>query len=153
MALPQKEEWVDVVSLDIDRGCEPDVVWDLHHLPLPFEDEVFEEIHAYDVLEHVGQQGDFRTFFAQFDEFARILKPGGHLMITVPAWDSVWAWGDPGHSRVINEGTIHFLDKDNYDAVGTSTMTDYRHVYKSDFSIEHAEDTGERFCFVLRKKP
>ena len=152
LALPDKDEWADVVTLDIDRDCEPDVVWDLHHMPLPFEDETFEEIHAYDVLEHVGQQGDWRTFFAQFDEFSRILKPGGHLMATTPTWDSVWAWGDPGHSRIISEGTIHYLDQDHYDVVGKSTMTDYRHIYKSDFSIEHSQESGERFCFVLRKK-
>ena len=152
MAIPGKEKWDDMVTLDIDPDTEPNVLWDLHHLPLPFDDETFEEIHAYDVLEHIGQQGDWRTFFAQFDEIYRILKPGGHFFAITPAWDGMWAWGDPGHSRIINEGTIHFLDRDNYKNTGKTSMTDYRHVYKGDFSIIHSSDKDERFCFVLRKK-
>lgn len=152
LALPDKEEWVDCITLDIDPDTEPNVQWDLNHLPLPFENETFEEIHAYEILEHIGQQGDWKTFFAQFSEFYRILKPGGHFMATTPSWDGMWAWSDPGHSRIISEGTIHFLDQDNYKQIGKTPMTDYRHVYTADFSIEFAQDKEERFCFLLRKK-
>lgn len=152
LALPDKDEWVDLVTLDIDPNCGAMVQWDLNHLPLPFEDETFEEIHAYEVLEHVGQQGDWKAWFDQFMEFSRILKPGGHFFATVPAWDSIWSWGDPGHTRVISEATIHFLDQDSYKDIGSNPLTDYRHYYKADFAIEHAQEKGERFCFVLRKK-
>ena len=152
LALPDKEKWDDVVTLDIDPDVNPDVLWDMQDFHLPFDDETFEEVHAYDVLEHIGQQGDWRLFFAQFTEIHRILKPGGHFMGITPTWDSIWAWSDPGHSRVISEGTIHFLSQDNYNDVGKSNMTDYRHIYKVDFSIEHSQEANERFCFVLKKK-
>lgn len=153
LALPQRQDWEDVVTLDIDPHCEPDVVWDLSDLPLPFEDDTFEEIHAYEVLEHVGQQGDWRTFFKQFDEFYRILKPGGYFFATTPMWDSQWAWADPGHSRVISSGTLLFLDQQEYEKqVGKTPMTDYRHVYNGDFEIIHAQEAGERFAFVLKKR-
>ena len=152
LALPEKEKWNNIVTLDLDPNTEPNVIWDLNHLPLPFDDETFEEVHAYDVLEHIGQQGDWRTFFAQFEEFYRILKPGGHFFAITPAWDSLWAWSDPGHSRIITEGTIHFLSQDSYKDIGKTNMTDYRHVYKSDFEIVHSREENERFCFVLKKK-
>lgn len=152
VALKGSDKWTDLVTLDIDPDCEPDVVWDLAHIPLPFEDETFQEIHAYEVLEHLGQQGDWRRFFAEFTEYHRILKPGGVFIASVPCWDSIWAWGDPGHTRVISEGTVHFLDQDSYKDIGANPMTDYRHVYKADFKIEYAGEKDERFVFVLRKK-
>lgn len=152
LASPDAKEWTDLVTLDIDPDCGPDVVWDLRHLPLPFEDETFREIHAYEILEHIGQQGDWKTFFAQFSEFHRILKTGGKIFATTPAWDSLWAWSDPGHTRVISEGTIAFLDQDSYSQVGKTTMTDYRHVYKADFEIIHSQEVNDRFAFVLRKR-
>lgn len=151
LAMPGENEFKDVVTLDMDPNCEPDVQWDLTHLPLPFEDETFEEIHAYEVLEHVGQQGDWKFFFKQFEEFHRILKPGGRMFCVTPCWDSEWSWGDPGHTRIFNKGTITFLDQDAYDQVGETAMTDYRHYYKADFKVEGCQETNGRFCFVLRK--
>lgn len=152
LAMPGEDEWVDVVTLDMDPDCKPDIEWDLHHMPLPFEDESFKEIHAYDVLEHVGTQGDWKLFFKQFEEFWRILEPEGRMFCICPCWDSEWAWGDPGHTRVITQGTVAFLDQNTYEQVGETAMTDYRHWYKADFEIEGIQETNGRFCFVLKKR-
>ena len=152
LALPGKDEWVELTTLDIDPDCEPDVLHDLAILPLPFADESFDELHAYDVLEHMGQQGDWRLFFEQFTEFHRLLKPGGHFFGITPMWDTQWAWADPGHSRIISPGTISFLEQKFYEDVGKNPMTDYRHVYKVDFEIIHAQEAGEKFVFVLKKQ-
>ena len=69
------KEYKNAVTLDINPDCNPDVVWDLNERPLPFEDKEFDEIHAYEVLEHIGTQGDYRGFFEEFEEYYRILKP------------------------------------------------------------------------------
>lgn len=127
------QQFKNLTRLDIDPNCNPDVLWDLNKLPLPFEDNTFDEIHAADILEHTGQQGDWRFFFAQFEEFWRILKPGGYFIASCPKWDSPWAWADPGHSRVLCPHTLIFLDQHGYDQVGSTPMTDYRHVYKGNF--------------------
>ena len=103
--------WTSLTTLDFNDHHKPDVVWDLHELPLPFPPEFFDEIHAYEVLEHVGRQGDWRVFFAQFNEFWRILKPGGHLAATCPSWHSPWAWGDPSHTRVLQKENLVFLNQ------------------------------------------
>jgi SAM-dependent methyltransferase len=133
-------------------------VHDLNVLPLPFADNSFNEIHASDVLEHTGQQGDWRFFFAQFSEFWRILKPGGYFIGTCPKWDSPWAWSDPGHSRLISHLSLIFLDQENYRSIGSNPMTDYRHVYKANFrtmvtteDVPHGPGYSEhRWGFVLR---
>lgn len=145
------EEWTELVTLDWDASCKPDVVHDLNITPYPFADNTFDEIHAYEVLEHVGRQGDFRFFFRQFEEFWRILKPGGYFVATVPLWDSKWAWGDPGHTRVINDGSLVFLSQKEYELqVGKTAMTDYRHCYKADFEIMATVEQNEMFGFVLK---
>jgi SAM-dependent methyltransferase len=147
-------QFENVVRLDIDPDCAPDVVHDLEELPLPFGDGEFDEIHAYEILEHVGRQGDWKFFFKQFDEFARILKEDGMLFMTFPKWDKIWAWGDPGHTRVLAPEMFQFLDREWYEgAVGKTAATDYRHAFTSDWKIAHIAEPNE-FCYgmvLLRK--
>ncbi len=143
--------WSDLTTLDINPDHKPDVVWDLHLLPLPFADNHFDEIHAYEVLEHVGQQGDYRTFFNQFCEFWRILKPNGHMFVTVPSRLSPWAWGDPSHTRIIQKEHLVFLVQSQYtEQVGKTPMSDFRHIYKADFDVEYVDEGPDLFSFVIK---
>jgi len=103
---------VDVV-IDMDPLCEPDILWNLNHKPWPIEDERFDEIHAYEVLEHLGSQGDYNAFFDDFREMWRILRPGGRLLGSTPQ-SFLWMWGDPSHTRTINHGTLSFVTKAFY---------------------------------------
>jgi SAM-dependent methyltransferase len=149
-------EWSNLVTLDMNPNAKPDVVWDMDNLPLPFADNVFDEIHAYEVLEHTGRQGDFRFFFAQFADFWRMLKPGGYFMATVPMWDSPWAWGDPSHTRVITDGSLVFLNQQEYvnqidKPTGKQTsMTDFRRWYQADFDCLAGNRTEHQLQFVLQ---
>lgn len=144
-------EWRDLVTLDVDPSCRPDVVHDLESLPLPFADDSAAEVHAYEVLEHCGRQGDWRFFFAQFAEFWRVLEPGGMLFASVPRHDSEWAWGDPGHTRVIPPHALLFLHQPAYsEQVGKTAMTDYRSVYRADFDVHHTQVHGANLFFVLQ---
>ena len=153
MCLPPHIEWEGLVTLDLNPDCKPDLIWDLEKLPYPFQTESFDEIHAYEVLEHIGDQGDWRTFFAQFTEFHRILKPNGLFFATVPMWNGLWAWSDPSHRRVISEGTLVFLSQAEYERqVGTTAMTDFRHWYKGDFEIAASvkDEINQSFRFILK---
>jgi SAM-dependent methyltransferase len=159
LALTGREAWDGLVTVDINPDVGADVVHDLRDLPLPFADNSASEIHLYDVLEHTRQQGDWLGFFAEFTEFWRILRPGGHLFATTPMWNREWAWGDPGHSRVIQPETLTFLSQRLYaarlDGEIESNCTDYRHWWKGDFEAVHAHDHGTVFSFVLQaiKRP
>jgi len=148
------EHWSELITLDINPEVNPSVVHDLTDLPLPFDDDMFDEIHAYEILEHTGQQGDWRFFFNQFYEFWRILKPGGYLIGSCPMWDSMWAWSDPGHTRVITEGTLTFLSQKEYkvqlDSEGVTAMTDYRAYWDGDFDMIAKHDKDETFGFVIQ---
>jgi len=140
-----------LTTLDIEPSHKPDVVWDLNKLPWPFEDNSFDEVHAYEVLEHLGQQGDAASFFAHFWEIYRLLRPLGYCAGSVPQWDSMWAWGDPSHRRVINEGTFTYLDRTKYkDQIGVTTMTDFRSMWAGDFEADALERNAERLWFRLQ---
>jgi SAM-dependent methyltransferase len=143
-------EFKNLTTLDIEPDHDPDILWDLNKRPLPFEDDTFDEIHAYEVLEHIGRQGDYIAFFEEFSEYWRILKPGGLLVGTCPSYKSGWAWGDPSHVRVLTQGTISFLSQEQYASqVGTTSMTDYRSVYSADFKARALQEDDVMLAFIL----
>jgi len=154
------DEWV---SLDVNEDACPNIVFDLgliekgHFIPqsLPWErmpEESFDEIHAYDVLEHFGQQGNYQGFFCGFRELWRILKPGGYLLGICPRYDNEWAWGDPGHTRVVTANTLSYLTKWRYKELGTNPATDYRRfVDPCWWEVAAQEYTEHGLRFALRK--
>jgi SAM-dependent methyltransferase len=82
-------------ALDIDpRGLGPGGVCG-SVLQLPFRDGCFDVVAAFDVLEHCRPES------AALAEVARVLTPGGRLLLSVPAYQ--WAWSDfddeNGHHR------------------------------------------------------
>lgn len=153
LTLDGRDHYHEPVFLDINRDHKPDVVHDLNVMPWPFSDNTFDEVHAYEVLEHLGWQGDAGSFFGTFTEIYRILKPGGHLFATVPDYRTEWAWGDPTHRRVITAGSLVFLSQAEYTAqVGKTAMSDYRGIYHDDFDIIDAsyDRIPGRLCFALQ---
>jgi len=169
------ERWQHVVTVDRNPDCAPDYVMDLagdwrlrsNYLvpleheelwdPLPyrrFKDAIFDEVHAYEVLEHLGQQGDEVAFFRHFESIWRVLKVGGFLCATVPSRYSPWLWGDPGHRRAILPVTLYFLRQTHYRyQVGRGPSSDYRSIYAGNFHIVHSADNEETHTFVLQALP
>ena len=150
--------WDELVTLDTDPDCGADVLHNLEDMPYPFEDEEFDEVHAYEVLEHLGTQGDEKFFFDQFNEFWRITKPGGYFCGSVPMWNGVWAWGDPGHKRIIQASQLFYLQESTYDQVGKTMLADYRRLIKGYWTVLQATQddpkTGESLdsvYFLLQK--
>jgi SAM-dependent methyltransferase len=72
------------VSLDIDpRGLDTGGVCG-SALALPFADDSFDVVAAFDVIEHCDPES------AVLSELARVLTPQGRLLLSVPAY--TWAW-------------------------------------------------------------
>lgn len=144
------ETFDNLTTLDYNPDHKPDHVWDLNIGALPFTDNSFDEIHAYEVLEHTGSQGDYKFFFKQFAEFWRVLKPEGHFLATCPSRHSVWAYGDPSHTRVLQKEQLIFLDQDAYSQVGKTSMSDFRGIYRANLRAVMAEENDEYFKFILK---
>ncbi len=62
---------------------------------LPFPDKQFDIITALDVIEHLDDDLDALT------QLRRVLRPGGLLIISVPAYPALWTYWDDilGHRR------------------------------------------------------
>lgn len=168
-------EWQNLVTLDRSRRAKPDVVCDLNCFPWgrnvdgvaptsadyldnlgphwwAFRDNAFNEVHAYEVLEHFGQQGDFVEFLRCFEEVWRILTPGGYLCATCPSRFSGWFWGDPGHTRAVLPESLTFVSQANYTAqCGVTAMSDYRDEYRGDFNILVSDESDRKqHIFILQ---
>ncbi len=55
---------------------------------LPFADESFDVVAAFDVVEHCASDAEALT------EIARVLVPGGRPLMSVPAYRWAWTWHD-----------------------------------------------------------
>ena len=163
--LGSSPEWTDLVTLDNNYDCSPDIICDLNTSYWKafrtkrsqffddawfFKESMFNEVHAYEVLEHLGTQGDAESFFSTFYNIWHVLVDGGHLFATCPSRHSPWLWGDPGHTRVIHSESLIFLDQENYKQLGKTAMSDYRSQWKGDFKIINSTDDGTWHLFVLQ---
>lgn len=89
-----------VVYADLSSGC------------LPFENEVFDYITAYDVLEHiqrvsvVGGDTTF-PFIHLMNEIFRVLKPEGLFFNIQPCFPAKEAFQDPTHVNIMTEDTLY----------------------------------------------
>ena len=66
------------INVDWQSIVEPDVSHDLNQYPYPFEDNGFDLIEAFHIIEHLDRP------FLVMKEIHRILKPGGTVHIKVP---------------------------------------------------------------------
>lgn len=111
-----------VVGLDVEplharsSGDIQFVVGSLEHAPL--EDHSFDAVLALDVLEHLDDDG------AGLREVSRLLKPGGLLLITVPALPSLW-----GGQDLISEHRRRYTKRSLQRLFESSGLRDYRITY------------------------
>jgi SAM-dependent methyltransferase len=73
-------------DISLDHTPPPDVCSD--SLNLPFKDESFDTVASTQVIEHV------KNPFIMMREVARVLRPGGHVVITAP---QVWPLHEEPH--------------------------------------------------------
>src|SRR3546814_6839351 len=77
---------------------------------LPFPDDTFDRIIAAEVLEHIPDDE------GAIAELHRVLKPGGTIAVTIPAWfpeKVCWALSDEYHAPHVAGGHVRiYTEKD-----------------------------------------
>ena len=105
---------------------------------LPFDDESVDFLHCSHLIEHL----EFESLHELLSEMHRVLRPGGHLVISSPLlWDGFY--GDIDHVRPYEPGAIvkHFCDRDGWVATGpisrayTQMKTVYRYYARPDSGL------------------
>lgn len=90
----------DYVNLDIINREGVDVVHNLEVFPYPFEDNTFDEVISFHVIEHIEHIDEL------FKELERICKRGAIIKIVVPYFASPSYNIDPSHKRKYNYQTL-----------------------------------------------
>lgn len=93
----------DFETLDINPKTCPDHEIDLNNTPYPFENETFDKIIAFSILEHLDEK------IETLSELHRILKPTGKLYILVPHFSSYATFVDPTHRHGFSALTLDYL--------------------------------------------
>ena len=89
------QEFGEVTSVEYDKACcefsknilDMQVI-NASIIDLPFPDEKFDLVCAFDVIEHVADDE------SAISEMYRVCKASGHLFLTVPAFQSLWSVHD-----------------------------------------------------------
>jgi SAM-dependent methyltransferase len=101
------------INVDLTADTKPDVVHDLNLRPWPFEASSFDEVHAYDVIEHLDD------VLKTIEEIHRVARPGGTLSVIVPHFSSDGAFTDPTHRHYFGAGTFDYVTEGHPNAFYT----------------------------------
>ena len=83
--------------------------------PIPFPDNYFDSVSAYDFLEHIPRQiilpngHACNPFINLMSEIHRVLVPGGRFLAFTPAFPFSEAFTDPTHVNFITEETHEYF--------------------------------------------
>lgn len=148
----------DLITIDMDPDCNPTIVGELpQSLPKDWG-PVFDEIHAYDSLEHWGTQGDWKGWLDEMGIYHDLLKPGGRFFCVIPVGEDRFT--DPGHTRFMGSNWFNILCNDYYeeraakDPTRKTAQGDYRWYWKKNFqriAMEFVGDPPHHMAIVLEK--
>lgn len=102
----------EVYGIDIaDVGLDNVVVADLVVDAIPFDDNEFDYVSAYDFIEHIPRliyiSGERKyPFIDLMSEIWRVLKPGGKFLSHTPYYPKAPAFRDPTHVNFITDETF-----------------------------------------------
>ena len=95
-----------------------DVVMDAFEYLATLSDESVDEVNMSHFVEHFDGQERIKLF----NELGRVVKKGGRMVVTCPAWSHERAYGDPTHKwPPISTWTFLYLNKEWRDINGPHT--------------------------------
>jgi glycosyltransferase involved in cell wall biosynthesis len=121
---------------------------DLTVEPIPFDDDSFDYLTAFDFIEHIPRlvyTPERRNAFVELmNEVHRVLRPGGLLMARIPANPRAPTGGDPTDANVVTEESFS-LDFD--DRIRRAAI----HGFKGAFRLLRKERQGPHLVALMQK--
>lgn len=146
----------EVFGVDVRENLEGNIKCaDLALDPIPFEDEYFDYITAYDFIEHIprvvyincdtSKKPVRRNSFVELmNEVYRVLKPGGLFLSITPAYPHGVAFRDPTHVNFITDETfpLYFDDQNRWSKI---------YGFSGAFRVSTHKHEGRQIRAILQK--
>jgi SAM-dependent methyltransferase len=115
---------------------------DLNIQPIPYPDNYFDYVTAYDFLEHVPRiiylDGKLRNPFIELmNEIWRVLKPGGIFKAHTPHYPHPEVFQDPTHVNFITTSTIVYFTTQAHSLGRAYGFNGVFHILRHEPDIEH----------------
>jgi len=142
----------EVYGIDVREDLESKIKKaDLVIDPIPYADETFDYVTAYDLIEHIPRviyaPVRRKPFVELMSEVYRVLKPGGIFLSSTPGYPHAAAFIDPTHVNFISEGTLPYYFGDK--AADSPWAIIYG--FKGAFAVKSEEWQGPHLLTVLQK--
>ncbi len=95
------------IGIDRNPRTRADVLCDLDHFPYPLRDNSFQSLRAVHVIEHVSD------VIRAMEEFHRLVRPGGRVLIVTPHYTDFSSFCDPTHKWHLNSFSFRYFGADN----------------------------------------
>lgn len=95
------------VTVDLISETNPDVVHDLNKLPWPLKNDFFDEVYAFDVVEHL------EDLVKTMEEIHRVSKNGAKVTITTPHYSCSNSYTDPTHRQRLGYFSFDYFTGEN----------------------------------------
>lgn len=119
---------------------------------IPFGDQHFDSVSAYDFLEHVPRvlgtadgRGTRFPFVELMNEVWRVLKPGGLFYAVTPVYPHPAVFQDPTHVNVLTTGTHEYFTR--------PALMASMYGFKGDFSVRRVQLTRHHAGAVYTPAP
>ncbi len=127
------------VAIDKCPTASCDMVRDFAKRGIPFQNDIFDEVLAYDVIEHIE---DYADLIFTFNEIYRVLRPNGIFRFTTP---------NGVHNSMSHMTHSRSFERDSFQYLCKQTEPTMIHMRNSDgivarFNIEW-EDCREEWLF------
>ena len=100
-------KFAGAIGIDKNPASRADVICDLDRFPWPLADASFDQVRAIHVIEHVADV--VRTV----EEFHRLLRKGGRIVIETPHYTDFSSFCDPTHRWHLNSYSFRYFGEDN----------------------------------------
>ncbi|MCS7025749.1 MAG: methyltransferase domain-containing protein [Bryobacteraceae bacterium] len=102
-----RKKYPGAIGVDRNPATAADVLCDLDHFPYPFRDSSFDQIRAIHVIEHLAD------VIKTLEEFHRLLKPGGRIVLVTPHYTDFSSFCDPTHRWHLNSYSFRYFGEDD----------------------------------------
>jgi SAM-dependent methyltransferase len=138
----------EVFGIDLIAG-ENILACDLAIEPIPYEDETFDYVTAFDFLQQIPRllyvPQRRHCFIELMNEIYRVFKPEGTFLSRTPCYPAVGALRDPANIQLITDETFTlYFDKSNRWAAAYG--------FKGAFVIDSQERSGQYHLLTTLKK-